>query len=131
MSVIISEIDLERDLTVHTATGEITKQDFVNKIRDHYQKQSTRLVLWDIENASIKDLIFEEILEFSKDIKAFSSADRRVALLCSNPYENGVLKMLKVILDMNRYETQVYICEKKSDAIKWLFEIEDGNETVK
>jgi len=43
MGTIETQIDLERDLTIHTASGEISADEILRRIRSYYEGEVTRL----------------------------------------------------------------------------------------
>lgn len=63
MGTLETTYDLERDLTIVTATGKLTANDFHQWTASYYADQTTLLNLWDLSGADLSDIQSEDLLE--------------------------------------------------------------------
>jgi len=61
MGTIETQIDLERDLTIHTASGEISADEILRRIRSYYEGEVTRLLMWDLSDADLRSLSASDV----------------------------------------------------------------------
>ena len=52
MATIETTIERDRDLTVHTVTGELTPEEILAKLDDYFKGEPTSRILWDATKAT-------------------------------------------------------------------------------
>ena len=72
MGNIETDIDFQKDLTIHTVSGEITARELIEKIESYYSGRVTRLLLWDFSEASFGKIKADEVAKIAKLTKKYS-----------------------------------------------------------
>ncbi len=120
MSPIETSINRELDLTVHTVSGNVTPQEYFNKIETYYQGKPTTLVLWDCTTATGEKFTADELRDFLRIIKKYSRKGGKTALVFSMDVDFGIGRMLGSLAQIESYDFEVEAFRRIEDAKKWL-----------
>jgi len=95
MGTIKTSIDLDRDLTVHTVSGEVSADEIQSRIRSYYEGEVTRLLLWDFSNTEIGDFTASDVRELVELTNSYAEARRggKTALVFSSAATFGMGRM--------------------------------------
>ena len=75
MSSIVTHIENNKALTIHTLEGEISGADIITTIEEYYYGEATQDVIWDYSNAQLQNCKDESIKAIVKVANRY--ADRR------------------------------------------------------
>lgn len=91
---IISSVDRAKQLTIHTARGEITTPDIQACLETFYQ-DPTRDVLWDLREASMSQVSGKDMERFAEYLIAQAPLRPRgkTALVAPEDLEYGTIRM--------------------------------------
>jgi len=122
MGNIDTQIDTQKDLTIQIVTGEITAQEIIAAIESYYQGVATRLILWDISQASLKKIRSEEVAQVAKLTQKYSRLRERgkTALLFSSELGFGLGRMYDINQDVERSELTHMSFRNRDEALAWL-----------
>jgi hypothetical protein len=95
MAPIETFVDIEKQLTVHTVTGEIASSEIIEVIKTQNETISTKLILWDYSGASVHKLQSPEIREIVSAQKQYSHLrqGRKTAIVVSSDLGHGMSRM--------------------------------------
>jgi hypothetical protein len=102
MGKIETQIDPERDLTIHTASGEISADEILRKIRSYYKgNEVTRLLLWDLTSADIRKLSASDVRDFVDLTNSLTGprAGGKTAVVVETPLAFGMGRMYELSKD--------------------------------
>ena len=122
MASIETSIDLTRQLTIHTVTGEITFAEIVEAVVKYYQGSITQLLLWDFSHASLGQTTSEQIHQLVYLTKPFTSRRKggKTAFLFATDIDFGIGRMYEI--QVNGFDEYVThrVFRDKDPALKWL-----------
>src|SRR5450759_581240 len=101
MGTIDTQIDLEIDLTIHTASGEISADEILRRIRSYYEGQVTRLLMWDLSDADLRSLSASDVqnmVDLTNSLTA-PRAGGKTALVVSTTLAYGMGRMYELSKD--------------------------------
>ncbi len=95
MATIDTSIDLDRDLTIHTVSGEVSADEIRGRIRSYYEGEVTRLLLWDFTNAEIGDISASDVRYLVELTNSYAARRRggKTALVFSSASAFGMGRM--------------------------------------
>jgi hypothetical protein len=102
MGTIETHIDLEKDLTIHAASGEISADEILRKIRSYYEEgEVTRLLMWDLADADIGKLSASDVRDFVNLTNSLTGprAGGKTALVVATPLAYGMGRMYELSKD--------------------------------
>jgi len=125
---ISTEIDKSRQLTIYTATGDVSVDEIISTLEGFYRSPEVTLnVLWDGRNAKLKPLSLKDlskIMGYRKHHKDHRLARRggKTAIVSPSHVESGVFEvaeMFKASLARRlSYEVQTF--SSAEEAATWL-----------
>lgn len=92
---IATTIDLEGQLTTFKAEGMLSLDEIKQAISAYYQGDVTRMVLWDLRNASLNNLTSQDVQSLVKFLEQRGSVRQGglTALVATEDAEFGMLRM--------------------------------------
>ena len=124
MSTIDTLIDIKRQLTIHTITGEVLPEEISNKIKTYSESGPTEFVLWDFSNAQLNKITSNQIETFIAVTKQYSSFRKggKTALVFSSDLGFGLGREFDIYIDLTGSKIPYMTFRSKEDALKWLSE---------
>ena len=122
MGTIETQIDLERDLTIHTASGEISADEILRRIRSYYEGQVTRLLMWDLSDADLRSLSASDVqnmVDLTNSLTA-PRAGGKTALVVSTTPAYGMGRMYELSKDASGDEIDRKMFRDREAALEWL-----------
>jgi len=122
MGTIETQIDLERDLTIHTASGEISADEILRRIRSYYEGQVTRLLMWDLSDADLRSLSASDVqnmVDLTNSLTA-PRAGGKTALVVSTTLAYGMGRMYELSKDAFGDEIDRKMFRDREAALEWL-----------
>ncbi|MEP0821433.1 MAG: hypothetical protein HRF44_01160 [Ignavibacterium sp.] len=127
-------IDKERNITVHTATGNLTYEELVQTLESFYRNtDAPENVLWDGRQASLVNLTagqLQQLATYTKKIQREGLAVKggRRALLAPASVDYGLARMIGSFKDLlaEDIKFEVRTFRTYQEAIDWLTKPVDG-----
>ena len=117
---IATTIDLENQLTTFKAEGDLFLDEIREAITAYYQGSVTRLVLWDLREASLQNLSSQDVQSLAKFLEKHGAIRQGglTALVASEDAEFGMLRMGGAYADKAPFSVGVFRSLDK--AREWL-----------
>jgi len=124
MATIDTNIDINRQLTIHIITGEVAPEEISNKIISYSESGPTDFVLWDFSKAELSKIKYSHIENYISLTNQYSSYRKggKTALLFSSILGFGLGRIFDIRLDLMESKIPYMTFKSKEDALKWLFE---------
>ncbi|MGC9323947.1 MAG: hypothetical protein ACP5G0_04270 [Desulfomonilia bacterium] len=116
--------DSARDLTLCTATGELTFHDQVAVLKSFYEGNPTRNLLWDmrqISGARITSQEITDIIEFINSYKEKRLAGK-TALVTATDLDFGMSRMSELLAESSGIPWEIRAFHSLDDALSWIDE---------
>ena len=122
MASIETSIDLMRQLSIHTVTGEITFLEIVEAVSKYYQGTITQLLLWDFTHASMTQTTSEQIRQLVDLSRPFTSRRKggKTAFLFATEVDFGIGRMYEIQVSGLDKSVSHRAFRDKESALKWL-----------
>jgi hypothetical protein len=124
MATIDTIIDNNRQLTIHTITGEVSPDEISHKIKTYSESGPTEFVLWDFSEAEFSGIKSSDVETFIFLTKKYSSYRKggKTALLFSSDLGFGLGREFDISLDLTDSKIPYMTFRNRELALKWLFE---------
>ena len=122
MGTIETHIDPEKDLTIHTASGEISADEILGRIRSYYAGEVTSLLMWDLTAADLRSLTASDVQQFV-DLTNSVTAPRaggKTALVVSTTLAFGMGRMYELSKDLAADQIDRKTFRDRKTALEWL-----------
>jgi hypothetical protein len=122
MAIIDTSIDIDRQLTIHTVTGEVLSDEISNKIKTYNESGPTKFILWDFSEASLKKITSSQIEAFVTLTKQYSNLRKggKTALVFSSDFGFGLGRVFDIHQDLVESEIPHMTFRSKELALNWL-----------
>ena len=122
MGTIETRIDLDRNLTTHTVSGEISAEDIRRRICSYYEGEVTGLLLWDfsdadIERASASDV--RSLVELTNE-RVERRLGGKTALVFSSTFAYGMGRMYDLSKEVDDHLVRHASFRDLKTALEWL-----------
>jgi len=120
------DAQFEDGLLILTATGDLTADEIIAVVRQHYTSGKIKDVIWDLTNASLQLISrpgFESIARVAKE--AVDSGGRKsgkTAYIGTSDVNFGLLRMYTAIAEITGVHVEYYVFKSHSEARKWIAE---------
>lgn len=123
---ITTSIDNDRQLTIHTVTGEASFEEGMATFRQFWEGRPTMNVLWDFRKADLARVSSKETEAMMDYIKHYSEkrSGGKTALVVSGDLEYGLSRMAQTLAEIKSLSIQIEIFRSFKEAIQWLGEEE-------
>ena len=123
---ITTSVDNDKQLTTHTVIGEVSFEEGMTTLKQFWEGQATRNVLWDFRKASLTCVSVRETEAIMDYIKHHSEkySGGKTALVASGDLEYGILRMAQTLAEIKGFSLQMEIFRSFKEAIQWLGEEE-------
>jgi hypothetical protein len=118
------DIKYENDLLIVTITGNVTFNEMVDVILEHYKSTITMDVIWDLTNGSmrlISDIDLKKIATMAK--KAVTGRSRqgsKTAFVGNSDGEHAILRLYTVIAEITGVPVKYNVFMTMEDARCWI-----------
>ncbi len=122
MGEIDTQIDPEGDLTIHTASGEISADEILDRIRSYYAGEVTSLVMWDLSDADLRSLTASDVQQFVDLTNSLTAprAGGKTALVVSTTLAFGMARMYELSKDAAADQIDRKTFRDRKTALEWL-----------
>ena len=122
MGSINTTYDLSKDLTVVSATGGLTANDFITWEARCTSRTVTELILWDLLGADLCNLSSDEIRMIATRTKgiAYVGKGGKIAFVLGKSCDFGVGRMLEAYNETAEMPSEIRAFRSIDDAKKWL-----------
>ncbi len=117
--------DEERQLTVFTATGEISFDEVTNAITSFYAGDYTLKVLWDMRDATAREITsrqVEQIALLLEEYRQQRSIGVKTAIVTPTDLNYGLSRMLVSFVEIREEHYPVFmkVFRTMNEALNWL-----------
>jgi hypothetical protein len=123
MGTIETHIDPEKDLTIHTASGELSADEILRKIHSYYEGVVTQLLMWDLTGADVRRLSASDVQDFVNLTNSLvrPRAGGKIALVVATPLAFGMGRMFELSKDTSDEQGIGHrTFRDKKTALEWL-----------
>jgi hypothetical protein len=122
MGTIETTIDPDRDLTIHTVTGEISAGEIRCRIRSYYDGEVTSLLLWDFSAAEIGNITASDVRDLVELTNVLTSRrrDGKTALVFSSASAYGMGRMYDLSKEIGDPAIRHASFRDLKAALEWL-----------
>jgi hypothetical protein len=121
---IFTSHDLSRDLTIFTASGELTYAEQMTVLQAFYGGDPTANTVWDFRAIEGNRISSEEVGKIISFVK--QKVDRRkkgkTALVSGSDLDFGLSRISEVYADIENLPWQIRAFQSMDDALKWIDE---------
>ena len=126
------DIKIEDNLLVVTVTGELTANETMAVIHDHYPTGIIKDVIWDLTNGSLLSISqdgFRAIAHAAKQAVASGSRQGgKTAYVGLATVEYGLLRMYSSIAEVTGVPIKYYVYRTIEEARNWIYENQSEND---
>jgi len=122
MSKIRVSVDSKKQLTIHTATGKVTRDEIVEVQEKYYTNDPTTYLLWDLRAANISALSSDDLKEIVFIGKKYAQKRRngKTAIVVSSDLSFGLSRMYESYSEMFEHPGDHWVTKEYDEAMKWL-----------
>jgi hypothetical protein len=123
-----TEVDKEKDLTIHRARGLITDEQMFEVQEKFYEDKPTTLQLWDMSETDLSLITIQGLRRFI-EIDARRGLERgqaKCAVVVVKTLQFGLARMAETFGDLSNLPFQFRIFKKLDSAMAWLTEPSEG-----
>ena len=116
-----NQIHKDKNLTVITVSGPLSKQRVENIIKDFYQSGSTLNVLWDVTEADLSSLHendLRQIICIAKEHMHLREGGR-TAIVVTSDLNYGISRMFEILSELDGLKISHLICKSINEAMDW------------
>ncbi len=115
-------IDQENKLTIFTAEGNSTFEEFMVALKSFYDGDPTLNVLWNLEQSAVWDLSGHQIKKLAQYAPRFDkSRDRaKAAIVVSDELSTAISKLFVLFGQSNELKMKIKIFKTLHDAFAWI-----------
>jgi len=116
--------DQSKDLTIFTATGDLTFDDQMRVLREFYSGKPTMNALWDFRVISVDRITNEELVQIRDYVKMHQ--DKRPggksALVYDHGQNFGLSEVCDDLMEVKGLQFKIHSFDSIEEALKWLEE---------
>jgi len=119
---ITSKIDTEKDLTIFTAKGNSSFEEFMAVAKSFYAGEPTRNVLWNIDQTSVWDLSGEDILNLSQYAPRINKSKfgAKTAFVAPDDLSSALSKLFVRLGQSKKLKIDIKIFKSEAEALVWI-----------
>ena len=121
---ITSQINEERQLTVFTATGELSFDEVRNAITSFYEADHTLNVLWDMREATARELSSRQVEQIAQLLEEYGGRSKgvRTAIVTPTDLNYGLSRMLVSLVEIREENHPVLmkVFRTMDEALSWI-----------
>ncbi|MEJ2657590.1 MAG: hypothetical protein P8012_10390 [Desulfobacterales bacterium] len=123
---ITTKTDHEKQLTIHTVSGDPFFEEGMEVFKAFYEKHPTKNLLWDLRNASLHNLSSKDLEAYVDYSKRHSEARTggKTAFVVSKDLEFGMLRMVDAFSEFAKIPFKIMTFRSIDEAFQWLEEDE-------
>ena len=118
---ITTEVDNDKQLTIHTVTGDMTFEEFIATLKQFWEGSQAMNILWDVRKWTTS-LSSEEIKTIINYIKPHSikRPKAKTALVVSRDLDSVISRMINALGRIKELTYQIDTFRSYEDAMWWL-----------
>ena len=122
MATIETSIDIDRQLTIHTVTGEVLSDEIAHKIKSYNESGPTKFILWDFSKAILNKITSSQIKAFVTLTMQYANLRKggKTALVFSSDLGFGLGRVYDSHQELAESEIPHMTFRSKELALNWL-----------
>ena len=114
-------IESERQLTIHTCSGTILKQELIDVLRVIYASEPTPNHLWDITETDFSQIKGEDLQEIAEFVNQNAPREiyGRIALVSASSLGFGLARMFEAFTENAGLPVEITVFRSHEDAEEW------------
>ena len=119
-------VEAENDLTVFTVEGELTANEIISYSSEFYDKEPTKLVLWNALKGSFKNISNKDFQRIAKQMKVYTSKRKggKTAFVGVFDLDYGLRRMYEALAEIEQLPITYRTFRTVEEARQWLFSVE-------
>jgi hypothetical protein len=112
----------EKQLTIHTVTGEVSFEEAMATLNAFYSDNPTLNVIWDLTEGTIRALSsahLEKIMDFISPASKKRTGGKTAGVAPAD-IDFGLARMFQILAELSGYKPSVRIFRELKDAFDWL-----------
>ena len=123
MGTIETTFDLAKDLTIITAKGKMTPDDFHEWTANYYAGTTTALNLWDLTDADLSEIQTDDLIEDterSKHVAALRKGGKTAVVTPKDSLAYCLCRMREMLAEAEEMPFEFYTFHTLVEARQWL-----------
>jgi len=122
MGSIETSKEIPSELTINKAKGKLTAEELLIWLSEYYSGITTKLILWDFNEADLSSITSEEFMEIAKEVKNRSDlrAEGKTAFVVNNDLGFGLGRMFQAFSEIEGTQLEFMSFRDVVEARKWL-----------
>jgi len=122
MAPIETSTDYPNDLTIHTVKGNVSSEEIVQRIKEHFTEKVTLRVIWDFSDAIIEDSSNEKLRSVLVTAGKYNEARKggKAALVSSESLLFGLARMYGTLTEIKDSPVEHRAFRNMKDAKEWI-----------
>ena len=119
-------IDSEKQLTTHTVIGEISYEEIMTAVKQLWEGQKTKHVLWDARNGTVANVSYNELASIADFVKLQSKQQQfggKTALIAPQDIDYAMSRTYGTFAELKQFLHEVKVFRSYEEAMEW-FETE-------
>jgi hypothetical protein len=119
------QIDESKQLTIYTLESGVTSfEEIATTVKDLYEKNPTKNVLWDASEGSVAELTKDHIEKLASFSPRFSDLRKggKTALYSPGDVAFGLSRMFEIIGNLRKVPIEIKVFRDRDQALQWLAE---------
>jgi hypothetical protein len=129
-SMFYQHIESERQLTIHTCSGTILKQEVIDVLKVIYSSEPTPNHLWDLTGADFSQINGDDMQEIAEFVKQNAPREiyGRIALVSASSLAFGLARMFEALTDHAGLPVKMNVFRSLEEAEEWVSAVSDEDE---
>ena len=122
MGSIETSKEIPSELTVNKAKGKLTAEELLIWVSDYYSEITTKLILWDFNEADLSSITSEEFMEIAREVKNRSDlrVEGKTAFVFNSDLGFGLGRMFQAFSEIEGTQFEFMSFCDVVEAKKWL-----------
>ena len=115
-------IEPESDLTIFTVEGDLTTNEILHYSSESYNKNPTKLVLWDASNGSVSKIAPTDFRGISKEMKQYTKKREggKTAFVGKFDLDFSLGRLYEVYAEIENLPVTYQTFRSNEEAMRWL-----------
>jgi hypothetical protein len=117
-----TDINSEKQLTIHTVTGEVSFEEAMATLNTFYSGNPTLNVIWDLTAGTMSGLSSDQLEKILDSVSPASKkrTEGKTAGVAPADIDFGLARMFQLLAELTGYKPSVRIFRELKEAIDWI-----------
>jgi len=116
------EVTVDGDVLVFVGTGDVSAEDLVTAISDHYPTRLLKHAIWDFSECTLDNLTTESIMKVMSHAQEHMKARQggKTAIVGRRDLEYGLGRLYSAVVDHSANSVLTSVFRTRQEAEEWL-----------